>query len=108
MALTPQDIVLATLPLAHSLGLNGALLSPLLVGATTALVDRFTPQAVIEAIRRHRVTAFPGVATMFRRLLDTAKLTAADLSSARLPVSGAAPCPRQLAMKQRVRTAVRI
>jgi long-chain acyl-CoA synthetase len=108
MALTPRDIVLAALPLAHSLGLNGALLSPLLVGATTALVDRFTPQAVIEAIRRHRVTVFPGVATMFRRLLDAAELAGADLSSVRLAVSGAAPCPWELAAKWRARTGVRI
>src|SRR5439155_998693 len=70
MALTPDDVVLATLPLAHSFGLNGALLAPLLVGATVALVERFAPDRVIEAIRRHRVTVFPGVATMFRRLLD--------------------------------------
>jgi len=43
MALEPGDVVLATLPLAHSFGLNGALLAPLLVGATVALVERFAP-----------------------------------------------------------------
>src|SRR5207249_489639 len=43
MALTPEDVVLATLPLAHSFGLNGALLAPLLVGATVALAERFRP-----------------------------------------------------------------
>ena len=108
MALTPGDVVLATLPLAHSFGLNGALLAPLLTGATVALVERFAPDAVVAAIRRQRVTVFPGVATMFRRLLDSAALGDADLSSLRLAVSGAAPCPWELAAAWRARTGIRI
>ncbi len=108
MALTPEDVVLATLPLAHSFGLNGALLAPLLVGATVALVERFAPDRVIEVIRRHRVTVFPGVATMFRRLLDAPELAAADFGSVRIAVSGAAPCPWELAERWRGRTGIRI
>ncbi len=108
MALVAADVVLATLPLAHSFGLNGALLAPLLVGATVVLADRFAPDRVVEAIRRHRVTVFPGVATMFRRLLDTTELASADLSSVRIAVSGAAPCPWELAERWRGRTGIRI
>jgi len=108
MALTPHDVVLAVLPLAHAYGLNGALLAPLLAGASVALVERFTPEAALEAIRRHRVTVFPGVATMFRRLLDSPALARADLSSVRLAVSGAAPCPWELAQEWRERTGIRI
>ena len=108
MALTQADVVLATLPLAHSFGLNGALLAPLLVGATVALVDRFAPDRVLDAIRRHRVTVFPGVATMFRRLLDAPELADADLGSVRIAVSGAAPCPWELAERWRSRTGIRI
>ena len=108
MALVAADVVLATLPLAHSFGLNGALLAPLLVGATVVLADRFAPDRVVAAIRRHRVTVFPGVATMFRRLLDSPELAAADLSSVRIAVSGAAPCPWELAERWRGRTGIRI
>jgi long-chain acyl-CoA synthetase len=108
MALTPGDVVLATLPLAHSFGLNGALLAPLLVGATVALVERFAPDRVIAAIGSHRVTVFPGVATMFRRLLDAPELDAADLGLVRIAVSGAAPCPWELAARWRERTGIRI
>ncbi|MGH7343485.1 MAG: class I adenylate-forming enzyme family protein, partial [Candidatus Rokuibacteriota bacterium] len=108
MALVPGDVVLATLPLAHSFGLNGALLAPLLVGATVALVERFAPDRVLEAIQRHRVTVFPGVATMFRRLLDARELAAANLGSVRIAVSGAAPCPWELAERWRDRTGIRI
>lgn len=108
MALTPDDVVLAVLPLAHAYGLNGALLAPLLVGASVALVERFSPQAALDAIRRHRVTVFPGVATMFRRLLDSPALARTDLSSVRIAVSGAAPCPWELAQEWRERTGIRI
>ena len=108
MALTPDDVVLATLPLAHSFGLNGALLAPLLVGATVALVERFAPDRVVAAVHRHRVTVFPGVATMFRRLMDAPELAAADFGSVRIAVSGAAPCPWELAERWRGRTGIRI
>jgi long-chain acyl-CoA synthetase len=108
MALTPGDVVLATLPLAHSFGLNGALLAPLMVGATVALVERFAPDRVLETIQQRRVTVFPGVATMFRRILDAPELAAANLSSVRIAVSGAAPCPWELAERWRARTGIRI
>jgi long-chain acyl-CoA synthetase len=108
MGLTPDDRVLAVLPLAHSFGLNGALLAPLLAGATVVLRERFAPEDTLRAIARHRVTVFPGVATMFARILESPALDAADLSSPRLAVSGAAPCPWTLARDWRQRTGVRI
>ena len=70
MGLTAEDVVLAALPLSHSFGLNGALLAPLLAGASVALLDHFSPEAALSAIAQHRVTVFPGVAAMFRRMLD--------------------------------------
>ena len=108
MALTTEDRVLAALPFSHSYGLNGALLAPLLAGATVVLLERFSPEEALGAVARHRVTVFPGVATMFRRLLDAPALDAADLSSLRLALSGAAPCPWELAQEWRRRTGVRI
>jgi long-chain acyl-CoA synthetase len=108
VALTSEDVVLASLPLSHSFGLNAALLAPLLAGATVALIERFSPETALDAIRRHRVTVFPGVATMFRRILDSPALARADLSSVRLAVSGAAPCPWELARQWRAETGIRI
>jgi long-chain acyl-CoA synthetase len=107
MALTPDDVVLAVLPLSHSYGLNGALLAPLVAGATVALVERFSPEAVVEAVPAHGVTVFPGVATMFRRLLAGAA-PLAGLDRLRIALSGAAPCPWELASEWRAATGVRI
>ncbi|HWN55883.1 MAG TPA: AMP-binding protein [Methylomirabilota bacterium] len=108
MRLVPGDIVLAALPLAHSFGLNGALLAPLLAGATVAVLERFTPEAALRAISRHRVTVLPAVATMFQRILEAPGLSRDDLASLRLALSGAAPCPWELARRWKERTGVRI
>jgi long-chain acyl-CoA synthetase len=106
MGLRPDDVVLAALPLAHSFGLNGALLAPLLTGATVRLVERFVPEIVADVLARDGVTVLPAVATMFRRLLDLPGFTGAP--ALRLGVSGAAPCPWDLAEAWRARTGVRI
>ena len=108
MGLTGTDCVLATLPLSHSFGINGALLAPILAGARVAIVESFTPPAALAAIAQHGVTVFPGVATMFRRLLDTPALDRSELTTLRIAVSGAAPCPWDLAQEWRARTGVRI
>jgi long-chain acyl-CoA synthetase len=108
MALTSDDAVLVTVPLAHSLGLNGGLLAPLLTGATVVILDRFTPEAVFAAIEKHRVTVLPAVATIFRRLLNSPALAESDLSSLRRAIAGAAPCPWELAIEWRERTGTRI
>ena len=108
MAVTADDVVLSVLPLPHSFGLNGSLLAPLLMGARVVLPGGFSPEPVLGAMGQHRVTLFLGVATMFRRLLSAPEFPGADLSTLRLSVSGAAPCPWELAAEWRRRTGRRI
>jgi long-chain acyl-CoA synthetase len=108
MGLNADDIVLAAVPLAHSLGLNGGLLAPLIAGATVVILERFTPEGVCAAIQKHRITVLPGVATIFRRLLNAPAFAGADFSSLRVAVAGAAPCPWELALEWREKTGARI
>jgi len=109
MALTPDDRVLAVLPIAHAYGLAGALLAPLSVGATVVLVERFVPEALAATLAAAAASVFPGVATMFRRLLDVPGFPAGGrLPGVRLALSGAAPCPWELAQEWRARTGVRL
>jgi long-chain acyl-CoA synthetase len=102
----PDDVTLSALPLAHSLGIFGATLAPLLAGGTVAALPRFSPEDALAAIARHGVTVFPGVATMFRRVLDVIGET--SVPSLRRAISGAAPCPWELAEAWRGRTGTRI
>jgi long-chain acyl-CoA synthetase len=106
IGLRDDDVLLAALPLAHAFGLNGALLAPLLAGITVRLVERFVPEAAAEIIAREPVSVVPAVATMFRRLLDVPGF--AGGRRLRLGVSGAAPCPWDLAEEWRARTGTRI
>jgi long-chain acyl-CoA synthetase len=106
IGLREDDVLLAALPLAHAFGLNSALLAPLLAGITVRLVERFVPDAVAGIIAREPVSVVPGVATMFRRLLDVPGFSGGR--RLRLGVSGAAPCPWDLAQEWRARTGTRI
>jgi long-chain acyl-CoA synthetase len=106
IGLRDDDVVLAALPLSHAFGLNGALLAPLVAGVTVRLVERFVPEAVAELVSRGDVSVLPGVATMFHRLLEVPGFAGGP--RLRLGVSGAAPCPWDLAEAWRARTGVRI
>src|SRR5262245_25435655 len=108
MALTPGDVMLGVLPFSHSYGLNGALLAPLLTGGSVVALERFAPDETLDAVASHRVTVLPAVATMFRRLLGSPALERSRLGSVRMALSGAAPCPWELACEWRQRTGVRI
>ena len=108
MDLSPADVSLSALPLAHSLGIFGSVMAPLLAGGSVVFLPRFTPEAALAAIARHRITVFPGVATMFRRILDTTEIATAELGSLRYALSGAAPCPWALADAWQKATGVRI
>ena len=105
IGLRDSDLLLAALPLAHAFGINGALFAPLLAGATVRLVERFVPERVAEVIAREPISVMPGVATMFQRLLEVPTFSGGRL---RLGVSGAAPCPWEVAEAWRARTGTRI
>jgi long-chain acyl-CoA synthetase len=108
LALQPDDAVLGALPLAHSFGLNAGLLAPLLAGASIRLLERFSPEKLAGLVADGQLTVVPGVATMFRRLLDLPSFARAGRGRLRLAVAGAAPCPWPLALEWRARTGVRI
>jgi long-chain acyl-CoA synthetase len=108
MDLRPDDVVLGVLPYSHNYGLYAGLLAPLLLGAKVALVEHFSPDKLLGIIERLRVTVFPGVATMFSRLLNLASFSKTRLSTLRVTTSGAAPCSDALCKEWRAATGVRI
>jgi long-chain acyl-CoA synthetase len=72
--------------------------SSLHLGHTVVLMDRWTPEIMLELIERHRVTTSHMVPTQFHRLLalpDEVR-KAADVSSLRCMVHAAAPCPPEI------------
>jgi acyl-CoA synthetase (AMP-forming)/AMP-acid ligase II len=76
------------LPLAHGFGLF-LFLACLRFGAPVVLLERFDPDAVLDAIERHRCTWLPGVPAMFGATTGTPTGTRAERAlSAGLPVIG--------------------
>ena len=64
----PDDVFIGSPPLAFTFGLGGLLCFPLRFGASTALVERFTPETLLEAIQQFRATILFTAPTMYRAL----------------------------------------
>jgi long-chain acyl-CoA synthetase len=88
------DVHLVCGPLYHTAPASYAQ-AHLWVGATVVLLPRFDPEEALRAIERYRVTTTFMVPTHFVRLLQLGaeRLSAYDLSSLRLVLHAAAPCP---------------
>lgn len=90
------DVLLLTLPVSHVFGQRLAMLT-LLRGGRLVLHDRFSPDAVLDAVRREGVTVLPAVPTHLRLLHDRYDPTRHDLRSLRSVISAASNLPRPLA-----------
>ena len=97
----PGDgIHLTTGPLYHAAP-GGISMAALQTGQTLVLMDKWTPDGMLEVIERYRVTSMHMVPIMFQRLLhlpDDVKQRY-DLSSLETVIHGAAPCPRETKQK---------
>jgi 2-aminobenzoate-CoA ligase len=83
--------------LAFTYGLGAGLVFPMRVGAATVLLDRFSPEALLDATARHGVTLLWCGATTYKMLLQIDDLEQRfDLSKLRLCVSAGEPLPRSV------------
>jgi long-chain acyl-CoA synthetase len=89
-----DGVHLVVSPLYHTAVLNFCT-NHMHLGHTVVLMDKWTPEGMLEQIERHRVTATHMVPTQFRRLLSLPEESRAahDLSSLRHVIHSAAPCP---------------
>ncbi|HYE51001.1 MAG TPA: AMP-binding protein [Azospirillaceae bacterium] len=91
------DASLCCGPLYHAAPLLFDMRWPLASGVPIVLMDRFDAAEALRLIEAHRVTHTHMVPTMFQRLLALPEELRRrhDLSSLRMVVHGAAPCPRE-------------
>lgn len=92
-AFSPDMTYLSVSPLYHATG--RFVMRVIEEGGTSVILPRFDPLASLAAIERHRVTHSQWVPTMFVRLLALAEADRRrhDLSSLRMALHAAAPCP---------------
>lgn len=92
----PDDRCLLILPLFHVNGIVVSVLTPLLVGASVVIADRFNPQTFFEILEKERPTFFSAVPTIYSMLAALPDDVRPDTSSVRFAVCGAAPASAEL------------
>jgi len=88
---TGDDVVAGTPSIAFTYGLAGVFMVPLRYGAATVLIERCTPESLLEAIGRARVSVLYSVPVMYRAMAAIAANF--DLSSLRACVSAGEHLP---------------
>ena len=96
VGLRAGDRYLVVVPFFHSFGYKAGWLAALLAGAVVLPQPVFDVDAVLARVARERVTVLPGPPTLYQSLLAHPARAAADLSSLRLAVTGAANVPVDL------------
>ncbi|MDB5411165.1 MAG: Acetyl-coenzyme synthetase [Rhodospirillales bacterium] len=86
-----DDIFTGTPPLGFTFGLGGLLLFPMRFGASTLLLERATPESLLQTIQDHRVTVTFTAPTMYRAM--TALVSRYDISSLTKSVSAGEHLP---------------
>lgn len=97
---TVEDVQLIVLPLFHSMAQTVIMNSGLYAGATSVLLPRFDPEAVLAVMEKEKVTIFGGVPTMYWALLNTIEATGYDVERVKGPLrvcgSGGASLPEAI------------
>ncbi len=88
-----RDRYLVVAPFFHCFGYKAGWLAALMRGATILPQATFDVDAVLRRVAPDRVSVLPGPPALYQTLLGRQDLTAHDLSSLRLAVTGAAVIP---------------
>jgi len=86
-----DDVVCGTPPVAFTFGLGGLLAFPLRFGASTVLLERHTPETLLQTIAKYRATQCYTAPTMYRQMAALAGEH--DLASLQNPVSAGEALP---------------
>jgi len=90
MGLVPEDRYLVVNPFFHTFGYKFGWLAGLLAGAMVLPHAVFDAAALMSRVAHERVSVLPGPPTLFISLLNDPRREAADLSSLRATITGAA------------------
>lgn len=88
-----DEVVMAVVPFEHSYGMTAAMNLPILIAAKIVIISVFDMRQVLEQVKRHKPTLFPGVPSMFTLINHAPKVRSYGLSSIKACISGSAPLP---------------
>jgi long-chain acyl-CoA synthetase len=101
-----QDSTLMVLPLFHIFGLGIVMQVAIAVATTIVLHIKFDAERALADISRKKITAFPGVPTMFTAIVNHPRLQEFDLSSLQQCGSGGAPLPMEVMIRFKALTGI--
>ncbi|MGF6757606.1 AMP-binding protein [Paraburkholderia sp. GAS42] len=90
---SPDDVFCGTPPLAFTFGLGGMLCFPLRAGASTVLIERLTPETLLQTVERFHATVMFTAPTFYRQMapllprFDTSSLCKSVSAGEALPDS---------------------
>ncbi|MBP2451196.1 class I adenylate-forming enzyme family protein [Mycolicibacterium lutetiense] len=96
-ALTSEDVFLPVIPAPFGFGIWTAHTTPIYLGVTTVLLEKFDAAAACEAIARHRVSVLCCVSTQLMMIMADRASREHDLSSLRVVFTGGEALPYQRA-----------
>jgi len=99
MELTSNDRMQISTPLFHCAASHCFSVPTIYKGGTVIIEEAFSPEQTPVTMEKEKVTVFFGVPAMYSILLNTPKMSEADLSRLRLFTYGAAPMPYELIRK---------
>jgi long-chain acyl-CoA synthetase len=96
---TGKETFLSVIPLTHSYGMTSAMNIPIAMGATIILLPVFELQQVLESIKAHEPTIFPGVPSIYTLINQAPNVREYNLNTIKACISGAAPLPIEVQEK---------
>ena len=97
--LTADDIFLPVIPTPFGFGIWTSHTTPIYLGATAVILERFTTKAACEAIAEHKITVLCCVSTQLTMLMADAACRDYDLSTLRVVFAGGEALPYRPAIE---------
>lgn len=87
------EVILGVLPLSHSYGITNCMNLSSALACTLVLMPTTRTDQILEAIKQHHPTIFPGIPAFYVAIANYPKVRSYGVSAIRICVSGSAPLP---------------
>ncbi len=88
-----REVVLCVLPLSHSYGVTSCMNTSVGIAGTLVLLPTTRIDQILEAIKHHHPTIFPGIPALYLAIANYPKVRSYGVAAIRSCVSGSAPLP---------------
>lgn len=88
-----REVVLCVLPLSHSYGVTSCMNTSMGIAGTLVLLPTTRIDQVLEAIKHHHPTIFPGIPALYLAIANYPKVRSYGVAAIRSCISGSAPLP---------------